>query len=143
MALSKVCRGCNEDKPLERFFCDMRYKNPIYASKCRDCYNAKAREERAKRNPNFTRKSTRSPALIQAAAKYRARRRLAIVEHVDYGTVYLRDKGICHICSQYSPLEDTEFDHVIPLAKGGEHSYANIKVSHGTCNRTKSDRLTA
>jgi 5-methylcytosine-specific restriction endonuclease McrA len=28
-------------------------------------------------------------------------------------------------------------DHVIPLARGGEHSYANAQAAHGPCNMRK------
>jgi len=45
---------------------------------------------------------------------------------------------ICHICRKKVRLSQLHFDHVIPLAKGGEHSERNIAVSHGRCNQRKS-----
>ena len=51
---------------------------------------------------------------------------------------------VCHICGE--AIEDgatgagkLNFDHVIPLAKGGRHSAENIKPSHFKCNRAKWD----
>lgn len=34
-------------------------------------------------------------------------------------------------------------DHIVPLAEGGEHSYANVQVAHVFCNRSKGGRLGA
>ena len=31
-------------------------------------------------------------------------------------------------------------DHVIPIARGGEHSYANTQIAHLTCNIRKRDK---
>lgn len=31
-------------------------------------------------------------------------------------------------------------DHVIPLARGGEHSYSNVRCAHYWCNAIKTDR---
>lgn len=70
--------------------------------------------------------------------------------------LYKRDKGICWICKgecDYKDYETTEdgyfivhdnypsIDHVIPLAKGGEHSWDNVKLAHHRCNTLKSDKV--
>jgi 5-methylcytosine-specific restriction endonuclease McrA len=42
----------------------------------------------------------------------------------------------CYLCNK--PLADPiEFDHVIPLARGGRHLLVNIKPTHRHCNRVK------
>lgn len=77
-----------------------------------------------------------------------ARRRLAkkgqTVGKVDYVEVRQRDEDVCHICE--TPIDATllwpdpqslTFDHVIPLARGGEHSMDNIRVAHARCNIKK------
>lgn len=56
--------------------------------------------------------------------------------------------GECALCRE--PI-DTELkfpdplsrslDHIMPLAKGGEHVAANLQWAHFTCNRRKSDRV--
>jgi 5-methylcytosine-specific restriction endonuclease McrA len=71
-----------------------------------------------------------------------ARKRNAYVEAVNPQVVYDRDQGICGICRL--PVDRTEqwhVDHIIPLARGGEHSYANTQLAHGLCNSIKSDRI--
>jgi 5-methylcytosine-specific restriction endonuclease McrA len=73
--------------------------------------------------------------------RYRARKASAFVEAVDAGLLYQRDEGICGICGK--PVEHWRFeiDHIIPLSKGGEHSYANTQIAHGRCNRSKGNRV--
>lgn len=31
--------------------------------------------------------------------------------------------------------------HVMPIAKGGTHTLANVKLAHLTCNQRKSDKV--
>lgn len=47
------------------------------------------------------------------------------------------DDGICGICGEDVDPERFDIDHVIPLSKGGEHSYANVQVAHRSCNSRK------
>jgi 5-methylcytosine-specific restriction endonuclease McrA len=28
-------------------------------------------------------------------------------------------------------------DHIVPISKGGPHSYLNVQLAHAKCNRTK------
>lgn len=66
------------------------------------------------------------------------------VEDVDRLTVFERDEWTCHICNE--PVDQSlrgddplgpSLDHVVPLAAGGAHSYANTKLAHTGCNRAK------
>ena len=82
------------------------------------------------------------PEKFRAMAQTRRARLLGQwVEHVDHIVVWDRDGGICHICKEPAEASDWHLDHVIPLALGGEHSYANTAVSHSICNRRKGARL--
>src|SRR5260221_5675447 len=54
--------------------------------------------------------------------------------------VWNRDGGCCRNCSS---REDLQFDHVIPLARGGSNTAENIELLCGKCNRAKSARLAA
>lgn len=62
------------------------------------------------------------------------------VERVERSVVWERDGGICGICGEAADAADWHMDHVKPLARGGEHSYANVQVSHPRCNRQKGSR---
>lgn len=70
-----------------------------------------------------------------------------IVEEVDPEVVYQRDKGTCYLClkpvdpaAQPGPWNAT-VDHVVPISKGGEHSYANVRLAHNRCNSLKNDSM--
>lgn len=78
----------------------------------------------------------------------RHRKRGAVVtEIVDPFLVFDRDGWRCQICKVKTPrsLRGTheprapELDHIIPLSRGGEHSYRNTQCACRRCNRTKSD----
>ena len=52
--------------------------------------------------------------------------------------VWARDGGQCVRCGAE---DDLQFDHVIPVAKGGGNAHGNIQILCGNCNRAKSDRI--
>jgi hypothetical protein len=54
--------------------------------------------------------------------------------------VWLRDRGICIKCGAF---ESIEFDHIIPVSKGGESGIDNIQLLCRPCNRSKRARLHA
>lgn len=77
----------------------------------------------------------------------RARERDAWVEDVDPGVVFERDGWMCHLCGERIPQGLTyphplypTIDHLVPLAIGGEHSYANVAAAHNRCNAVKAHR---
>jgi 5-methylcytosine-specific restriction endonuclease McrA len=52
--------------------------------------------------------------------------------------VWGRDEGRCVGCGAD---EDLQFDHIIPVAKGGASSAANLQLLCGDCNRQKGDAI--
>jgi len=52
--------------------------------------------------------------------------------------VWIRDSGLCVECGADDYLE---FDHVIPVSKGGSNTEQNIQLLCRRCNVTKSDRI--
>lgn len=72
----------------------------------------------------------------------------ATVERVEREKVFDRDGWVCHICggdidraAEWPSSECVSLDHVVPLSRGGEHSYANCKTAHWGCNSSKSNKL--
>jgi 5-methylcytosine-specific restriction endonuclease McrA len=62
--------------------------------------------------------------------------------------VFERDGWNCWLCGH--PTDRTQVhpqpmaptvDHVIPISKGGEHSMANCRCAHSTCNVKKNNKL--
>ena len=52
--------------------------------------------------------------------------------------VWERDEGRCVKCGSEDELQ---FDHIIPVAKGGGNSVDNVQLLCGDCNRQKSDSI--
>lgn len=62
-----------------------------------------------------------------------------------------RDNGVCQICGR--PTDDSDItnghigrmyptlDHIIPLSKGGAHTWDNVQLAHMHCNAGKCDRM--
>lgn len=77
------------------------------------------------------------------------------IDNVSLEELYKRDGGICHICGKQCRYEDytvvneifiagnyyPSIDHIIPLAKGGEHSYENVKLAHRICNTKRGAKM--
>jgi 5-methylcytosine-specific restriction endonuclease McrA len=89
-------------------------------------------------HPEELRAKRRNDCMIR-----RARKRNAFVEAVKAEEVFLRSDGICGICGGPVSREKFHVDHIIPLSKGGQHSYANTQAAHPLCNMRKGDSLAA
>ena len=69
--------------------------------------------------------------------------------------VFERDKGRCQICGGVCDWDDHRFtngrfvcgktyptiDHIVPLDKGGTHSWDNVQLAHQSCNSAKGAKL--
>lgn len=76
---------------------------------------------------------------------------LTIDKDITVEGLFRRDKGICYLCKGRCDFEDytvrdgyiitgdwyPSIDHVIPLAKGGAHSWGNVRLAHRLCNSLK------
>lgn len=61
-----------------------------------------------------------------------------------------RDNGICQICGKPVDMADIKnghigrhyptLDHIIPLSKGGSHTWDNVQLAHMGCNAGKCDK---
>lgn len=56
---------------------------------------------------------------------------------VDRQAIIARDGGRCHLCGGYPTGLDLTLDHVVPLARGGAHTEANLRVACRSCNSRK------
>ena len=84
----------------------------------------------------------------------RIRPEFLVDKNITLKRLYERDSGICYLCGGVCDWNDKHIgengimiygdkhpskDHVIPLAKGGLHSWENVKLAHLRCNLNKSD----
>lgn len=87
--------------------------------------------------------------------KRRIRIQSAMVDRdITLDEVFRRDKGVCHICGMACDWNDCKrrgkifsagrlyptIDHVVPLARGGEHRWENVRLAHLCCNSAKGAR---
>lgn len=83
-----------------------------------------------------------NPDKVQAArAARRARENKAASEAISKARVWARDRGICGICGKKADKGNWHLDHVIPLSRGGTHTYGNVQVSHPFCNWKKGAKI--
>lgn len=160
-AADKTCTRCGETKLKSDFHKEPRRVDGLH-SWCKACFYrhvASTRDpetEAARRRKAYADPVKREQLLARHrewvranpengrknAALRRARELAAAVGEVDYGAIIERDGMVCHLCRlDIDSLDDLHFDHVVPLARDGEHSMANIKPAHAGCNLRKKDKL--
>jgi 5-methylcytosine-specific restriction endonuclease McrA len=65
----------------------------------------------------------------------RAKRlRAAPRERIDREMIFERDEWVCGICGERVAPEDATLDHIVPVALGGAHTAANLRLAHAICN---------
>lgn len=109
---------------------------------CRTQHREKTRE--AYRASEAYRKTSRA-----AKSRRRARMRTTQAESIDPFDVFDRDKWRCHLCGvkTVKALRGTaeplapELEHIIPLSKGGTHTWGNVACSCRKCNHAKGDEI--
>lgn len=83
-----------------------------------------------------------------AKSRRRARQRGVEAESIDPIEVFKRDGWMCQLCKCKTPRskrgtyddDAPELDHIVPLGKGGAHTWANVQCSCRKCNGAKGDR---
>lgn len=80
--------------------------------------------------------------------KRRALEKGALSENIDLIQIYESHNWICGICHKkinknlkYPNPKSTSHDHIIPLSKGGAHTYSNVQPAHLDCNLRKNNFL--
>lgn len=91
----------------------------------------------------------KTDAFKQAKRISKSRRRAVerglMAERIDPMAVFARDGWRCYLCGVETPRSlrgsndpsAPELDHVIPLARGGAHTWANVKCACRACNGRK------
>lgn len=82
--------------------------------------------------------SFKLPSVVRLLHFARLRRR-PIVQFTR-ANIYARDEFSCQYCGLRFEPEDLTFDHVIPVAQGGQRGWTNIVTACEPCNRRKAAR---
>lgn len=107
--------------------------------------NARERARRAA-NPERVRarermyRAKRADVYRDKAHRYRVALRKLYVEPVIMAVLAERDHDRCAVCGKYVKPEDWSIDHIVPVSRGGEHSYANTQLAHKRCNSSRGNR---
>lgn len=119
--------------------CDAVFARPVHRTQRLYC-SANCRER--------VRRKKRSVYLRTADRLRKMRMSENGMEQVCPTTVFERDLWTCYLCNQpvnrnAVPWADDEptMDHVVPLSKGGPHTYENVRCACRACNRAKGDKL--
>ena len=120
-------------------------KKVLKARPCKECGVSFTPEYGNKRRVFCSDICGHKSARRQRKQKERARMRGAKVEVVDAMKVFARDGWRCQLCKAKLKRKDRgtfndmapELDHIIPLSKGGEHSYRNTQCVCRKCNGDK------
>lgn len=144
-AYTKHWRKANSDK-IKAQRKNYRKTNPEKVRTQRKAYcEANPEKEKArhkawvKANPDKKRNRNRKSRALKVKAPY---------EHINEKVVYLRDGWICQICHKRvnkrfkgrHPLA-ASLDHIIPLSRGGTHTYDNVQLAHLSCNLRKHNNV--
>lgn len=114
---------------------------------CPECGSETEPEYGAKRRVYCSDLCGKRAARRVTRKKERARLRLAVSESVNPTRVFERDGWRCQCCRKATPRERRgtyhprapELDHIVPLSKGGDHTYRNTQLLCRACNAAKSD----
>jgi len=109
-------------------------------------------EENRKKRAEYSKYYSKTEQGILSSKKNNHQRRAktfsAKIGIVDFEFIINRDCQICQLCKEKIDLTLKKpdpmclnFDHIIPLSKGGEHCNSNIQLAHQKCNLHKSAKI--
>lgn len=128
----KWCSRCGETKPAGEFGRNAARADGR-AAYCFGCNSAAVAAHNAA-NPELRRLARRGYALKRRHTIYASRLQVTVK---DLQRIVLRYRGLCAYCDK--PWK--QFDHVVPVTRGGRHSVGNIVPACVRCNTSKNDRL--
>lgn len=122
-AAHKRCRRCGETKPLARFYKRSGARIGV-RSWCRPCYSAM--------KPPL---SPEARHWQSASASLRGRGGTLTAAQLRDGLGVPRS---CYLCGAAGlTWETAALDHVLPVARGGDHALGNLRWAHRRCNWLK------
>jgi 5-methylcytosine-specific restriction endonuclease McrA len=123
-------------------------KKPLIQRRCKGCHVVFTPEYGDQRRAFCSHECSRRTIKRIEKRKRRAVEHGVRAENVDPFKVFHRDKWTCQLCGDRTPLrlrgsidpKAPELDHIVPLALGGEHTYANTQCACRSCNSAKGAR---
>jgi len=144
-----VCSGeCAKEKARKDNFDMNSARKVLKARSCKECNKTFTPEYGNKRRHYCSDTCLFRNTRRRRRQKERALIRSVKVETVDAMRVFERDGWRCRLCGKKLKPKHRgtikynapELDHIIPLSKGGEHSYRNTQCACRKCNAEKGAR---
>lgn len=132
-----LCISCNKYKKSGDMSNHIRSKNGK-SNTCRECVS---------KTSVMWSKNNRDRDLAKCSLRY-ARKKTSTVENVSRDSLVSKYGSTCYICG-VETITDVKYksepnyrqvEHVIPLSRGGEHSYRNCRIVCLKCNTSKSNK---
>ncbi len=97
---------------------------------CKYCYEKIIEKRQRKKHNEFIKLATNNVYQDKKTNRY--------ISPEVKNAVWQRDRGKCVQCGSNKNLE---FDHIIPVSKGGSNTARNIQLLCENCNRSKRDNI--
>lgn len=127
-----------------------REVNKEYMDEYRKTYYQGNRERINERSRRWRENNKTRMKEILASSRHKRRAKLngAESEKISQNEVFERDNWMCGICGErvdknlkFPNVLSASLDHIVPLNKGGTHTYDNVQLAHFGCNSRKSDKV--
>lgn len=153
MAYQRAWQRNNRDK-MKMYDDKWRAANPELAKECDRKKDKKHHKKLQESSPEYRAKNVarvtkwmkenpeRSRELRHAISqRHHARKCGSKIGPIDYQQLLIDSCGFCGICNLRLLDNKIDFDHIIPLCRGGTHTQDNLQAAHARCNRRKNSRL--
>jgi len=140
-----VCKVCGKEYTLRQYIESVKSKYYRDSGYC----SAECRHKANSRNVHKSRKRRHVPENHRQRARVNG---CAYDASVTLPKLIKRNGLRCAICGEMCNLNDHTWnqymgpmsptiDHIIPMAKGGGHTWDNVQIAHAICNSYKSDSI--
>lgn len=140
------CRECRSAEKRAYYVANkasITEKNAAYERHDRERLNARKRVWRAANRERVRAIDLawrrRHPDIV--LMKNAKRRGATAVEPVSPDALMAKFHGMCGICGEALGDGAVDFDHIVPLSRGGVHTVENLRPAHPKCNRARFNRL--
>lgn len=135
------CRQCRRDTRIQHYIENrtaILARGAAYERRERERVNERKRVWREKNRDRVRaicrRWAGRHPGKV--LIKNARRRGAIILEHIDPAVVLRQFDHRCGICNELLG-DKVDFDHIVPLSRGGQHVASNVQPAHPRCNKQK------
>lgn len=158
--MSKACNRCKKEKPFSAFSKNSSLRDG-YCADCKDCAKERAKNRYKKsgeklrqqmanqRLNNYDHRIAIERASRERRKEFQRRRKNARQQIrnrlLTTADTIILDKELkklyssnCQFCNS---TENLSIDHIIPLSRGGNHTYGNLMTLCTRCNSSKGNKL--